>query len=131
MVQKEEKTDLGSIKIHNEVISSIASLAACEVKGVAKIGGSFAKGVFDLISKKQFHKGVRIENVNENEIKITVYIVVDYGVDIPYIAGRVQENVRKNVENMTGLTLTEVDVSVQGVTLPAKQSTETQNGGGK
>jgi len=121
MVHKEEKTDLGSIKIHNEVISSVASLAACEVKGVAKMGGSFARGIYDLISKQQFHKGVKVENLNENEIKITLHIVVEYGVDIPRIAAEVQESVRKNVEKMTGLSLSEVDVNIQGVTAPAEK----------
>lgn len=130
MVQREEKTELGSIKIHNEVIGSVASLAACEVKGVVKIGGSLAKGIYDLISKQQFHKGVKIENLNENEIKITVYVVVEYGVNIPQVAAEVQENVRKNVEKMTGLSLAEVDVNIQGVMMSAKKSQETKDGGG-
>jgi len=66
------------------------------------------------------------ENANEgdNEIKISVYIVVTYGVNIPYVAGQVQENVRRNVEKMTGLTLSEVDVSIQGVTVLAKETAE-------
>jgi len=129
MVQKEEKTELGAIKIHNEVISAVASLAACEVDGVVKIGGSLAKGLYELISKQRFHKGVRVENLNDNEIKITVHIVVEYGVDIPHVAAEVQENVRKNVEKMTGLSLAEVDVNIQGVTMASQKKTGQKNGG--
>jgi len=128
MVHKEEKTELGTVKIHNEVISAIASMAACEVKGVAKMAGSLATGLYDLISKKQFHKGVKVENLGGNEVKITVYIMVNYGVSIPYVANQVQESVRKNVETMTGLAIADVDVSVHGVTMPAKRTIG--NGGG-
>lgn len=131
MVHKEEKTDLGLIKIHNEVISSVASLAACEVRGVAKMGGSFARSIYDLISKQQLHKGVKVENLNGNEIKITLHIVVEYGEDIPRVAAEVQESVRKNVEKMTGLSLSEVDVNIQGVTPPAKKENNKENGGQK
>jgi uncharacterized alkaline shock family protein YloU len=128
MLHKEEKTDLGSVLIHNEVIGAIASLAACEVAGVAKMSGSFAKGIYEFLSKKQPHKGVKIESVNDTELKITVLIVVEYGVHIPSVATQVQENVRKNVEKMTGLTLSEVDVNVQGVLTPGpkKDALDTQ-----
>jgi len=131
MAHREEKTELGSIKIHNEVIGAVASLAACEVPGVQKMGGSLAKGLYDLISKQQFHKGVKIENLNDNEIKITVHIIVEYGMNIPQVAARVQEGVRKNVEKMTGLTLAEVDVSIQGVGMPIKKAPEPKEGGQK
>ena len=128
---KEEKTELGSVKIHNEVIGAIASLAACEVQGVAKMGGSLARNIYDLISKNHSYKGVKIETLNENEIKITVYIIVGYGADIPSVATRVQESVRQNVERMTGLTLSEVDVNIQGViTAPAKKTAEEPNKNG-
>lgn len=129
MIQKEEKTELGAIKIHNEVISAVASLATCEVDGVIKIGGSLAKGLYELISKQRFHKGVRVENLNDNEIKITVHIVVEYGVNIPQVAAEVQENVRRNVEKMTGLSLAEVDVNIQGVTMASQKKSEQKNGG--
>jgi uncharacterized alkaline shock family protein YloU len=115
MPHKEEKTELGSIKIHNEVIGAIASQATCEVGGVARMGGSFARSMYDLLSKKSSYKGIKIETLKDNELKITVYIIVEYGVDIPTIAARVQENVRKSVEQMTGLSLAEVDVNIQGV----------------
>jgi len=129
MVRREEKTELGSIKIHNEVIGAVASLAACEVNGVEKMGGSLAKGLYDLISKQQFHKGVKIENASDNGIRITVHIVVQYGVNIPQVAAEVQENVRRNVEKMTGLSLAEVDVNIQGVAMPNKKDEESKKGG--
>ena len=60
----------------------------------------------------------------QNEIKITLHVVVEYGVDIPHVAAEVQESVRRNVEKMTGLSLSEVDVNIQGVTVPAKNGGE-------
>ncbi|PIU41282.1 MAG: Asp23/Gls24 family envelope stress response protein [Candidatus Omnitrophica bacterium CG07_land_8_20_14_0_80_42_15] len=124
MMRKEEKTELGFIKIHNDVIGTIASLAACEIEGVARTGEKAAKNIFDLIKKKH-KKGVKVESLNENDVKLTIDIVVKYGTNIPHMAARVQENVRKNVEKMTGLALSEVNLNIQGVAFPDKESLET------
>jgi uncharacterized alkaline shock family protein YloU len=59
-------------------------------------------------------KGVKVE-VGEKEVVIDISVVVDYGVNIPEVSWKVQENVKKTVEKMTGLMVVEVNVYVQGV----------------
>ena len=59
-------------------------------------------------------KGIKVD-VNEGKAKIDVNIIVEYGVRIPEIAFEIQTKVKKAVETMTGLKVTEVNVHVQGV----------------
>ena len=117
MTDRYRMTDLGAVKINNNAITTIASIAAIEIKGVSKIGGGIGKTLFDFLSKKGATRGVKIQ-ASENEIKLTVYITVEYGVDITRIADDVQENIKRAVEKMTGLVLSGVDVVVEGVKSP-------------
>jgi uncharacterized alkaline shock family protein YloU len=115
-IQRDRTTDLGTVRINNDVIIAIASIAATEVQGVARMGGSIGKTLYDMVRKKSNVKGVGIRS-SDGEAKLSVSIIVDYGVDIPRIADEVQENVKRSVEKMTGLVLSEVDVIVEGVSL--------------
>lgn len=108
---------LGTIRIADEVVSIIAGLAATEVEGVAGMSGGIAGGIAEILGRKNFSKGVKVE-VGEKEAAIDLYIIVKYGVRIPDIALSVQEAVKSAIENMTGLSTVEVNVHVQGVGFP-------------
>lgn len=115
--QRERTTDLGVIRINNEAISMIAAITALEVRGVYKMGGGISRTLYELIMHKPSTRGVRIQMKN-GEVKMSVAIVVEYGVDIPHVADEVQDSVKKAVEKMSGLVLSEVDVIVEGVHAP-------------
>lgn len=114
---------LGTIHIADEVVSIIAGLAATEVEGVAGMSGGIAGGIAEILGRKNFSKGVKVE-VGEKEAAIDLYIIVKYGVRIPDIALNVQEAVKAAIENMTGLSTVEVNVHVQGVGFPEDVQTE-------
>ena len=114
---------LGTIRIADEVVSIIAGLAATEVEGVAGMSGGIAGGIAEILGRKNFSKGVKVE-VGEKEAAIDLYIIVKYGVRIPDIALNVQEAVKAAIENMTGLSTVEVNVRVQGVGFPEDVKTE-------
>lgn len=114
---------LGIIHIADEVVSIIAGLAATEVEGVAGMSGGIAGGIAEILGRKNFSKGVKVE-VGEKEAAIDLYIIVKYGVRIPDIALNVQEAVKAAIENMTGLSTVEVNVHVQGVGFPEDVKTE-------
>lgn len=114
MLNKGEKTEHGSVKIHNQVISSIASTAAREVHGVSRIGAGPVRRLLKWAGKESVGE-VKAEVRDNNEVSIKVPIIVNYGVDIPQVAGQVQENVKSAVEKMTGLSSVDIDVDVQGV----------------
>lgn len=103
----------GTIKYANEVIATIAGVAANEIEGIAGMttGGGFA----DIIGRsRSLTRGVKVD-VNGEDASVELYIVVEYGSPIQKVAFDVQENVRKAIETMTGLHVVNVDVHVQGV----------------
>lgn len=110
-------TDMGIVKINNNAITTIASTAALEVKGVSKVGRGLGKTIYEIIMRRGGKKGVKIYAV-ENEVRLILYITVEYGVDIARVAEEVQENVKISVERMTGLVVSSIDVIVEGVRSP-------------
>ncbi|MFA6850569.1 MAG: Asp23/Gls24 family envelope stress response protein [Selenomonadaceae bacterium] len=115
--KKDANNSLGSIRIADEVVSIIAGLAATEVDGIAGMSGGLVGGIAEMLGKKNFAKGVKVE-VGEREAAVDLYIIVKYGVRIPDVALAVQENVKQAIETMTGLTVVEVNIHVQGVGFP-------------
>ena len=114
---------LGSIRIADEVVSVIAGLAAMDVEGVAGMSGGLIGGIADLLGRKNFSKGVKVE-VGEKEAAVDISIVVSYGVNIRDVATNVQKNVRRAIESMSGLKVVETNVSVQGVVFPDEEPEE-------
>lgn len=113
MVVNEENNN--KIKIADEVVAVIAGKAVSEIQGVYEMSGGFAGGISEVLSgKKNLSKGIKVI-VTEKDAKIDVNIIVEYGVRIPEIAFEIQTRVKKAVETMTGLKVTEVNVHVQGV----------------
>ena len=76
-----------------------------------------------MLGRKNFAKGVKVE-VGEKEAAVDLYIIVKYGVRIPDIALAAQENVKQAIETMTGLSVVEVNVHVQGVGFPEDENHE-------
>ena len=104
-----QKTELGTVQIRNEVIGNIASLAAQEVEGVYGIW----KGLFPFLSWLGF-SSIRCQ-MRDQEVRLWLPLIVEYGVSIPLIASQVQDRVREVVERMTSLAVTEVYVKVHHV----------------
>jgi uncharacterized alkaline shock family protein YloU len=109
-----EKYDTGSIRIANEVVSIIAGLAATEIKGVAGMSGGIVDGFAELLKKKNFTKGVKVE-VGEKQAAVDLFVIIEYGAKIPDTAYTIQDNVKRAIESMTGLEVVEVNVHIQGV----------------
>ncbi|NPV70866.1 MAG: Asp23/Gls24 family envelope stress response protein [Firmicutes bacterium] len=104
----------GNVRISDDVVAVIAGMSCTEVEGVAGMSGGLVGDLSEILGKKNFSKGVKVE-VGEKEAAIDLFVVVDYGVRIPEVAQRVQENVKTAVEIMTGLKVVEVNVHVHGV----------------
>ena len=103
-VSMSKKGAIGSIRIADEVVGIIAGLAATEIDGVAGMSGGIAGGIAEMLGKKSFTKGVKVE-VGEKETAVDLYMIVKY-------------------ENMTGLTVVEVNVHVQGVSFAEETEEE-------
>ncbi len=106
-----EVENIGTIKIANEVVAIIASLAASEIEGVASMSGGVGSGIAEILGHK---KGVKVETAEE-ECVVDLSVVVEYGVSIPDVAQGIQRNVKEAIESMTGLNAVEINIHVQGV----------------
>lgn len=107
-------TELGKIEIAPEVIEVIAGIAASEVEGVSQMRGNFAAGVVEKLGKKIHSKGVKVE-LTEDGVKIDVYCFMKFGVSIPAVAQKVQDNINQALLNMTALEAEEVNIHIVGI----------------
>lgn len=120
-LDEENLEDYGDIRIADEVISIVASLAAQEVPGVLSMSGGITDGINRFLGKENASKGVRLKFEGKT-VNASVYINVEYGSCIPEIALEVQEKVKEAIEAMTGYEVQFVDVNVEGVA--KRQATE-------
>ncbi|HEY5562517.1 MAG TPA: Asp23/Gls24 family envelope stress response protein [Clostridiaceae bacterium] len=119
-----KEIDLGIVKISDDVVCVIAGLAAAEVKGVIGMSASLVGGIAEILrGKRNMSKGVKV-TVGENSATIDLYLAVEYGIKIPEVAMQVQDNVKKAVELMTGLVVSEVNIHVQNVVFVTEEKEE-------
>ena len=121
----ETETAYGSIHISEEAVATIVRMAADRVEGIAHAPLSMASGFTEKLGKKNPAKGVKVE-LSEQEVKIALYIYVDYGVKIPKLAMELQKEVRQAVQLMTGLSVKEVNIFVQGISFEKETERESQ-----
>ena len=98
-----------NLSISEDVIATIAEKVVLEVPGVSSLSGGL-----NVLGKKIGTQGIKVE-VTKKDIAIDAYIVVNYGIKIPDIAWEIQSKVKKELENMTGMIVTAVNVHIQDI----------------
>ena len=116
-MQSDVKNAAGEVHIAEEVISTIASISATSVKGVAGMSSGLTGGFAEALGKKSLSKGVKVE-VKDKLITLHLNLIVDYGCKIPDISWKIQDRVKAMVENMTAMKVRQVNVHVQAVKFP-------------
>jgi len=111
-----ENGKIGEVQIADEVVAAIAGLAASEVKGVAATGSNVTNEIVSKFGKKNLSKGIKVL-VGPDSVSVDMALTIDYGYGIPETAKLVQEKVKNAIENMTGLTVKEVNVRIAGVNI--------------
>ena len=124
MSKEEKKTytiksdeNLGEVKIADEVVAIIAGLAAMEVEGVSSMAGNATRELIAKLGMKSLSKGVKVD-VLEGIVTVSLKLTLKYGYSIVEVSGKVQEKVKAAIENMTGLTVADVNIRVAGVDVP-------------
>ncbi len=112
MRHDESRTDHGVIKIHKNVIASIAAIAASEIEGVKKV----SKDSFSLASLlRNTHTNIKVDFDRDGEAKVEIPLIISYGFNIPEVASKVQENARAALERMTNLVIKDIDINIRGI----------------
>jgi uncharacterized alkaline shock family protein YloU len=110
----ESRNELGILRIHKNVISSIASIAAIEIEGVKRVGHNLKSGLLEILGKK-IYSAIKVDIAKNEEVKVDIPLIIKYGYNIPEVASRVQENVRLALEKMSNLSVKEINVNVRGI----------------
>ena len=115
MMYGEEK-----LKISDEVVAICAVNSALKTEGVAGLAGGLSNTLSkNILGKELMSKGIKVSQ-SEDGVEIDVYIIVKYSMKIPAVAWDIQENVKKEIQSMTGLSVKAVNIHVQGVEIPSE-----------
>lgn len=104
MAKKEKNNE----SMYIEVISSLASNAASNVKGVTVLGSA----------KSSYKNGKFRVYFNGEEVTIDVFVDIMHGYSVPDVAFAVQEAIKKEVEGATHYKVKTVNVQVSNVIFP-------------
>lgn len=113
VVLKDEE-NVGVVQIADDVVAMIASLAATEVDGVNAMAGNITNELMSKVGVKKLTKGVKVDVLDGN-VTVDLVVTVMYGYSIPVTCQQVQNKVKQAIENMTGLTCTDVNIRIVGV----------------
>ena len=109
------KNELGTISVVEDVITTVAGYAAIECIGIVAMASKRATdGLVELLGRENLKRGVRAV-LNEDSVSINLYIIVEYGVSIAAVAKNVVETVKYRVENLIGVKVDQVNVTVEGI----------------
>ena len=111
-----ENGGMGAVRVADSVVAIIAGLAATEVEGVASMAGNITNELVAKLGMKNLSKGVRID-VLEDVVTVELNLNIEYGYNILETSKTVQEKVKAAIENMTGLTVADVNVRIAGVNM--------------
>lgn len=106
--------NVGVVQIADDVVAMIASLATTEVEGVNAMAGNITNELMSKVGVKKLTKGVRVV-VQGGTVRVDLAVTMEYGYNIPETCGQVQAKVKAAIENMTGLTCSDVNIRIAGV----------------
>lgn len=118
-----ESTQVGKVVFADDVVATIAYLAAGEVEGVHAMLGTAMEGIGEKLGKKSYTKGVKVE-VGTEECAVDITVVVKYGYRIQEVAQKVQKEIKNAIETMTGLKVVEVNINVNSIYFEPEKKAE-------
>ncbi|MGF7086815.1 putative alkaline shock family protein YloU [Kroppenstedtia sanguinis] len=115
-------THYGEIEVSNDVIATIAGVAAMDCYGLVGMASrsQLKDGIAELLGKENLSKGVEVRE-EQGQMEIDMHIIVGYGTKISEVAHNVQSKVKYTLDQMVGLQVSRVNVFVQGVRLVSEE----------
>lgn len=112
----------GILRISQDVIATIASCAATEIDGVAGLS-AYTANIRSFLSRNGVNKSV-VVSLSDDVAVIDVHLNLYYGTKIPAVSEAVQHAVKEAVQNMTGITVSKVNVFIGDITFPLPQAAQ-------
>jgi len=121
------QTERGTTTIADTVVTKVATVATREIGGVHELGGGTARAVGAVTQRvglgSLHSQGVSVE-VGEKEAAVDLTIVVEYGESIPHLSEQIRENVSRQITAITGLAVTEINVTVNDLYFPGDEQAD-------
>ena len=116
-----DNSELGDVKIHENVVASIVRKSALEVEGVSRLAGNaLVDNIAEIVgSKRMQSRAITVDMQDNNRLSIEVKLNILFGFKIPVVAQEVQKAIIEAVEAMTGMTVVKANVVVQEIDDPA------------
>jgi uncharacterized alkaline shock family protein YloU len=108
------RTSLGTTRVANQVVASIAALSALQVQGVAAMYHPGAQPIDRIVRRSHAHRGVRVE-LRDSTLHLDLWIVMEAGGNVPVVGAAVQRRVAEAIERMLDMRVAEVNVFVSEV----------------
>ena len=112
--------DQGSVRISEDVIASIAAIAASEIAGVGSLYSGIGTNVAEFLGKKNLSKGVKVE-FHGDLVEVEISYLAEYGYNIREVSKQLQSSVRSSIESMTGMRTSAVNVNVGGLSFASPE----------
>jgi uncharacterized alkaline shock family protein YloU len=110
----------GKNTIADGVIEKVAGIAARQVPGVHDLGNGAARAVGAIrnaIGQQDRGQGVSVE-VGETQVAVDITLIAEYPVDLQQVADDVRKSVTDAIDQVVGMEVTEVNVTISDVNLP-------------
>ncbi len=110
-----EADSTGKIEVSPRAISHLAYRAAIRSYGVVGLASRHARpGWAELLRREDVSKGVEV-NFSEGQVIINLYVILEYGTRISEVARNIMSNVKFALESSLGISVVQVNVTVQGI----------------
>lgn len=116
-------TETDSVYVSTEVIRKIVGMAINEVDGISGVSAGLVGGIAERLGQRDLNKGIRVQQF-DHQITIDINVIVEYGIKIPEVAEKLQDTVRRAVEETTGYQVNQVNLHVQGIQMPRSKEEE-------
>ena len=124
-----EGSEMGEVRIHENVIASLVRKAIGGVEGVSRLAGSaLVNNIAEIVgSRKMQSRAITVELGDENKVEIEVKVNIIFGYRVPEVAEEIQKSVICLVEDATGMIVTKVNVLVQEIEEEVEEDEEEEN----
>lgn len=123
---KQTVTSRGTTTVADGVVAKVAGIAAQDIPGVYALGGGAARAlgsIREAVGQKDLTQGVSVE-VGQTQVAVDVTLVVEYPHPLQKVADDVRDAIYAAVEDVVGMEVTEVNVSITDIHIASEESEE-------
>lgn len=108
---------IGRVRLADDVVPVIASIAASEVEGVVSVADNMTSEILSKMGMRKAPKGVKV-SIENKKVAVDMALGIDAGINVPETSRKVQEKVKEAIEEMIGLEVVDVNIRIASVLLP-------------